>query len=97
MKPRFGEVLVRFHDGELSCAQQVSVNERLGRDPFARAHLKRLQQTREALNTWANERSRSADLADAIMAQLGGISERPSHPSELSLAFSKSSILALPT
>ncbi|GEM_PF-1183884 len=97
MKVRFGEVLVRFHDGELSLAQQVSVNDRLGRDPFARAQLKRLEQTREALDTWANERSQSVDLADAILVKLGGPSERPSQPSELSLAFSKSRILALPT
>jgi len=97
MKLRFGEVLARFHDGELSLAQQGSVSERLARDPCARAQLKRLEQTREALDTWANERSRSVNLADAIMAKLGGISERPSQPSELSLAFSKSRILALPT
>ncbi len=97
MRPTFGQVLERFHDGELSCAQQASVNERLGRDPLARAQLQRLQQTREALNAWANERRRSVDLADGIMAQLGGNSETSTQPSELSLAFSKSSILALPT
>lgn len=97
MTLRFGAVLVRFHDDELSSAQQASVHERLERDPFARAQLKRLEQTREALDTWANERSQSVDLADAILVKLGGPSERPSQPSELSLAFSRSRILALPT